>query len=284
MPQGNIKESIVWYVKSWKSQDVWPQFHHVCFWELTWGNCMLGDWKEADVYASYLLKESNWSRTIYSYQKAAIMLMNAHEDLSQDDRKTIASLMSNVPRWKQRIAGKSLPMEKFAIKKAERYVTQNNALVLPALELLYIWNYFKVISRRADLCGNVYRIIDKCHRNFERDPHQYGKTYAFDILGTILLLKGSCLRHMGKPLQAEQCFDQIISMEKNILHDTYLVPFSLYELASIYKSRSHHDKAIEMLEDAKKNYSGYSLDTRLHFLVHSELTEIFNLKQRSNVS
>lgn len=34
--QGNLTESIKWYNKSWKSQDLWPQFHHVCFWELLW--------------------------------------------------------------------------------------------------------------------------------------------------------------------------------------------------------------------------------------------------------
>lgn len=282
--QGNLKESVVWYVKSWKSQDVWPQFHHICFWELTWTHCMLSDWKEADVYASYLLKESKWSRTIYSYQKAAIMLMNADDELSDDDRTTITSLMRNVPKWKQRIAGKSLPMEKFAIKKSERYLNQNNHLVLPALELLYIWNYFKIISKKCELCDNIYRIIDKCHKNFEQHPEQYGKQYACDNKALILLLKGSCLRHMGKPLQAEQCFKEIISMEKSIEYDTYIVPFSLFELAIIYENKGNYDKAVEVLEEAKKNYSGYSLDTRLHFLVHSQLTEINNRKHRFTIT
>lgn len=33
---GNIAKAAEWYQKSWKSQDKWPQFHHVCFWELMW--------------------------------------------------------------------------------------------------------------------------------------------------------------------------------------------------------------------------------------------------------
>jgi tetratricopeptide (TPR) repeat protein len=192
--------------------------------------------------------------------------------------------MLSLPKWKQRIAGKSLPMEKFAIKKAERYTNQDNHLVLPALELLYIWNYFKIISKKMELCDNVYRIIDKCYKMFDRSPNLYGKQFACDNRALISLLKGSCLRHMGKPLQAEQCFAEIISMEKSIEHDTYIVPFALFELALIYKSRSNFDKAIEILEDAKKNYSGYSLDTRLHFLVHSELTEVNSCKARYAVT
>lgn len=34
--RGNLDLAKEWYVKSWKSQDTWPQFHHVCFWELLW--------------------------------------------------------------------------------------------------------------------------------------------------------------------------------------------------------------------------------------------------------
>ncbi|KAI8430828.1 hypothetical protein MSG28_000983 [Choristoneura fumiferana] len=43
----------------------------------------------------------------------------------------------NASYYKQRIAGKSLPMEKFMIKRCSRYRAQGGRLVLPALELLY---------------------------------------------------------------------------------------------------------------------------------------------------
>jgi hypothetical protein len=36
-------------------------------------------------------------------------------------------------------------MEKFAIKKAERFLDQGNRLLLPSLELVYVWNGFRYL-------------------------------------------------------------------------------------------------------------------------------------------
>lgn len=36
--KGNLEDALTWYKKSWKSQDLWPQFHHLCFWEILWVN------------------------------------------------------------------------------------------------------------------------------------------------------------------------------------------------------------------------------------------------------
>jgi hypothetical protein len=52
-------------------------------------------------------------------------------------------------------------MEKFAVKKAERFFAQKKMLVLPALELLYVWNLFKVLGKKRELIQNVYKMIEK---------------------------------------------------------------------------------------------------------------------------
>jgi hypothetical protein len=60
---------------------------------------------------------------------------------------------------KQRIAGKSLPMEKFAIRKSERFLDQGR-LLLPALELIYVWNGFRSLEISWNLIEPVYVLIE----------------------------------------------------------------------------------------------------------------------------
>jgi len=60
---------------------------------------------------------------------------------------------------KQRIAGKSLPSEKFAVKKSERYFAQSGRLTLAAHELVYTWNGFSILVNRPDLLGTIINTV-----------------------------------------------------------------------------------------------------------------------------
>jgi tetratricopeptide (TPR) repeat protein len=245
--KGNLDLSVDWYKKSWKSQNLWPQFHHVCFWELLWVYCLKMNWKEALVYCTSLLEGSRWSRTIYSYQKAALMCM-MKDELSSTDIVVIDNLMKDVPKYKQRIAGKSLPMEKFALKKAERYFEQNHNLVLPVMELMYIWNLFKAM-KNFNVASNVYKLTEKALKDLNEGLKS--SKYDADNRALILLLQGACLRQMKSPLQALNCLESVISLQKDIVEDNYLVPYAIVELALIEWERGNREKAILALEDAK---------------------------------
>nr|CAD7420367.1 unnamed protein product [Timema poppensis] len=140
-------------------------------------------------------------------------------------------------------------MEKFAIKKASRYFSQGNYLLLPALELLYVWNLFKVLGKKKQLVYNVYKIIEKALLNLNEQEEK--TEYDADNRGLVLLLKGVSLRHLHSPLQAEECLKTVISLEKKLKEDNYLVPYALVELAFIYKEQGNVSKAYQILEEAK---------------------------------
>ena len=157
--RGNLEDCVEWYTKSWKSQEMWPQFHHLCFWELMWVHSLQQQWDQSLKYAAFLAQESNWSRTIYVYQQAAIILMTKPASKSEESL-TVENLLMQAPTFKQRIAGKSLPMEKFVIKKAERYFAQKKNLVLPMYELMFVWNLFRVVGKRQDILMKIFQTIE----------------------------------------------------------------------------------------------------------------------------
>ncbi|CAK9819949.1 Tetratricopeptide repeat protein 39B [Anthophora plagiata] len=266
LARGNFENAIDWYTKSWKSQDLWPEFHDICYWELMWAHCSLQQWDEAATFAQTLMKKSNWSRTIYVYHKAAILLMQKPPPQKED----IDTLMMIVPYYKQRIAGKSVPMEKFAIKKAARYFSQKKDLVLPMFELMYLWNLFRALGKRQDLIMSIFKVIE----GTEKELANKSKTeFHADNEALLLLLKGACLRQMKHPLLAENCLKRVLEMDKSIKEDTYLLPYATVELALLAEDQGNIPLAIELLEDAKKNFSGYLLESRLQFRIHSDLMQ-----------
>ena len=96
--------------------------------------------------------------------------------------------------------------------------------------------------------------------------------------------KGSILLVMGSPLQAQQCLQEVIALEKHIVDDTCIVPYALVELAIIAKNQGENDQSIQLLESARKNYTGYSLERRLHIRMHSLMLELGALKKNNTTN
>ena len=63
-------------------------------------------------------------------------------------------------------------MEKFVIKKAQRFRDQNSNLCLPAFELVYVWNGFRILSQQYSLVERVYTIVEKKMKETEKKKGQ----------------------------------------------------------------------------------------------------------------
>ncbi|XP_063057746.1 tetratricopeptide repeat protein 39A isoform X2 [Engraulis encrasicolus] len=266
--KGNLDAAIKRFEECCEAQQHWKQFHHMCYWELMWCFTYKRHWKMAYFYADLLSKENAWSKATYAYMKAAYLSM-----LTPDDRLTFGeseiSLFRQVPGLKQKIAGKSLPTEKFAIRKARRYnVERPVPLPAPPLEMMYIWNGYTVIGKHKDLTEGMLKTLDEEQQKLETHPRT---DFTIDDQCVISLLKGLCLKHLGHYEEAEHYFTLVLCNESQIKYDHYLVPNALLEHGLLCLEQGRREEAVKLLEAAKQNYKNYSMESRTHFRIQAAL-------------
>uniref|UniRef100_A0A2K6Q8D0 Tetratricopeptide repeat domain 39A n=1 Tax=Rhinopithecus roxellana TaxID=61622 RepID=A0A2K6Q8D0_RHIRO len=264
--KGNIDAAIRRFEECCEAQQHWKQFHHMCYWELMWCFTYKGQWKMSYFYADLLSKENCWSKATYIYMKAAYLSMFGKEEYKPfgDDE---VELFRAVPGLKLKIAGKSLPTEKFAIRKSRRYLSSNPvSLPVPALEMMYIWNGYAVIGKQPTLTDRMLEIITKAEEMLEKGPEN---EYSVDDECLVKLLKGLCLKYLGRVREAEENFRSISANEKKIKYDHYLIPNALLELALLFMEQGRNEEAIKLLESAKQNYKNYSMESRTHFRIQA---------------
>jgi len=274
--RGNLDQAIDKFESSIDSQSLWQQFHHICFWELMWCYAFKGDWLLAMKYAEKLAKESRWSPATYTFHKAAFLIMVDTQLSCKPDSSSghATSLMQAVPKMTQRIAGKSLPIEKFAVRKVKRYLAQGNYLVLPGYELMYVWNGFAVLGTNASV------LIPSVHQRVESTLASLSPSSPFFVedQSLCLLLSGLCNRYLGKFSEAEANFKKVLNNHKGLKDEmVYILPYATAELGFMHMQMQNYEQARHYFEHAKNHYKGYSLESRLHFRLHSALHKISHI-------
>ena len=144
-----------------------------------------------------------WSKAVYAYGVAALLMQLGGEKNQAEALK----LMTEVPRLRQRIAGKSIPLEKFVARKARKCETQGGRLFLPALELAYV---FQAITKtpRSVIAERMLPLVDAALaklKPYEGAPKTYGsgsKAAEFwDDWCLARLVEGACLRYIAYPVR-----------------------------------------------------------------------------------
>ncbi|XP_072129862.1 tetratricopeptide repeat protein 39A isoform X1 [Mobula birostris] len=279
--RGNIDIAISRFEECCEAQQHWKQFHHMCYWELMWCFTFKRQWKMAYFYADLLSKENSWSKSTYMYMKAAYLSMFAEGDYKPFGDDEI-ELFRKVPNMKQKIAGKSLPTEKFAIRKARRYLSQNPVkLTVPALEMMYIWNGYTVIGKHQDLTEGMLETLNNAERGLDSAPVN---EYLMDDKCLMKLLKGLCLKHLDKLSEAEEYFSWIHTNQHMIRYDHYLIPNALLEHGLLCMQEGRNDEAVKFLESAKQDYNNYSMESRTHFRIQAALLKLKSHTQNGKKS
>ncbi|KAI8051415.1 uncharacterized protein B0P05DRAFT_518625 [Gilbertella persicaria] len=274
------------YQKAIETQKDWKQLHHMCFWELGPIYMMRQQWQKAfDIYTG-LQKESNWSKAVYSYLKAVSLYMLGK------DFEEVSERMEKITGEKQKIAGKSIPMEKFVARKARKFTLQHNRLMLPDLEILSAFTMFGFIPKTV-LENNLKRI------DTELNKLDKANTYYYDDICLAHFLRASTARMLYEITKDQEMHKiheqslQIVFDEANkVVLDHYVYYFSRYEKAQMLILDKEYAKAEAelqiVLKANDKNHYGvgagphaknkYSLSNALVFKCHNCMTKIKDQK------
>ncbi|KAI8968448.1 hypothetical protein BDF20DRAFT_981625 [Mycotypha africana] len=293
-----LKEAEDQYQLAISQQKDWKQLQYMCFWELGLIYLIEHDWQRAyDIY-SVLQKESNWSKAVYTYLRAISLYMLAN-DLNESTQKTeymsqVVSLMGQVGSAKQKIAGKSIPVEKFFARKARKFLSQNNYLLLPDLEILNAFTAFDFIPANI-LENDILRInveIDRLDDTARaRNVHHFYDDYClaqfFRGIGCRMLYEQNCNTTQSYDVATES-LNQVFEYADRIELDHYIYYFSRYEMVLLYMMKKNYTKAEEEVQTVLKatekgQYNigagphaknKYSLANTLAFKCHNCMTQI----------
>ncbi|KAI9336349.1 hypothetical protein BDR26DRAFT_864962 [Obelidium mucronatum] len=121
----------------------YQQLYHACLWDM--GLCQMAQRKWSAAYEGYtvLYSESKWTRAVYRYVQACTLYSQTKED------PRVTEMMKEVPGLLKKIAGISVPIEKFVSRKSRKFLSQGNRLLFPAYEILYFFHGLVMMSKET---------------------------------------------------------------------------------------------------------------------------------------
>lgn len=268
--KGNIREAIPLLEGALKIPLDWKNFYHLTYFELGWNHILLGDYRKTVPFADILYKENHWSKVTTTYSKA--ILLYSCNDITNSEKNEVNELLKTVPSLKKRYSGKSNPLEKFFIRKSDRYFAQNNWLLLPLYEMMYVSNYIMLVSGKMDILQPMLEKIEAAlvEVKGKTDSKYYADNYCLAVL-----LKGLILKYMKKIPAAEECFKEVLQNHKKIKEDIYLPVCANLELGLICMENKNYSQADQYLKTAKKEKTFWP-----EFRIHQAREEIKAMKHK----
>ncbi|CAF0884907.1 unnamed protein product [Adineta ricciae] len=259
-----LNEAVRTYEYAMRCQNDWKHLHHIAYWEILFCHALQKDWKRAVDICRILLNENNWSKATYCYLLSTFLF----EDNNRIATDEVIKLYKRVPELKIRLAGKSIPLEKYAMRQCDHFLAQR-WLFLPALEFIYLLNGFYILAHDHQKLKETLDVVDNALDELEHH-HQNDQFYA-DSYGSGLLLRGVLLHFLHRYDEAHQAFDEIIEMAKQFDEKSFLAANAALEKGLIYLNLKQKQKALEYLQKSLNDYKDYQLESRLQFRINAAM-------------
>ncbi|OMH85851.1 Tetratricopeptide repeat protein 39B [Zancudomyces culisetae] len=143
-----------------KINDGWIKMTHLGVWQKSLVLLGMRRWEEACEGFEVLRTQSRWSTAVYTYC-VAVCRWEKYLELSKTKNHStdpstlkkmfndICELFESVEKLKKKIAGKTVPAEKYVTRKSKKFFLQKKYLMRPGLELLLIYNCIPKMSQKT---------------------------------------------------------------------------------------------------------------------------------------
>nr|XP_057923608.1 tetratricopeptide repeat protein 39C-like [Doryrhamphus excisus] len=228
------------------------EIQHVCLYEIGWCNMIQLNYSEAFRAFERLKNESRWSQCYYAYLTA--VCQGAMGDL-----QGALTVFKDVQILFKR---KNNQIELFSMKKAEKLRISSlskELCILSVIEILYLWKALSNCSTsKLHAMMQVLRAIDDA-----------------SCAGLKNLLLGAVSKCLHNTQDAIQYFHVASRDEVGLLSNSYVQPYSCYELACVLLADPESAaKGHTLMLQAKEDYAGYDFENRLHVRIHSALASM----------
>jgi len=182
----------------------------------------------------------------------------------------------------RKFGGKNLSFEQFVMRRGTDFARDNRPPVLPALELVFLFNGFVQTSK-----DSIAKALDMVEAKIKGWPDMPVEQQC-----VCQLIKASALYHLGKAAEAEAMLIKIDNIDvKEVKEETYTIPEARFALAVMYMERARHSEAdpearklmLEKADSALKRLKAfkpdYNFKIRLHFRVHLAHIELKAMKE-----
>lgn len=228
------------------------EIQHVCLYEIGWCSMIELSYREAYRAFERLKTESRWSQCYYAY------LTGACRGATGDLEGAITVFKDVETLFKR----KNNQIELFAMKRAEKLRTPSlskELCILSVIEILYLWKALPNCSTaKLQTMSQVLQGIDDA-----------------SCEGLKNLLLGSINRCLHNTNDAIQFFQLAARDEVGHLSNSYVQPYSCYELACVMLNTPESaGKGRMLMLQAKEDFAGYDFENRLHVRIHSALASM----------
>ena len=240
----------------------WTIFNQACSWEVIQCYAEELKWQEALPYAITLANESRWSKSFCSYIAAAVIIA------ANDARNAeVKEHLENVQKHFRRRLGKTIPLEKFALRRANNVLEKGELFFIPHYELLLIWDVLPICQARHQIYGDVSQELDQKSSKLTSEQKGIGHL----ILATIARSNG----HVADAIRIIRT-EILVPLEQDRHFDiefTYIIPMAQCELARCLLELST-DKAIQEAKKIIKHLEGGSTRYLLEKAIRLRLSQM----------